>query len=47
MNTDKWKNTKKKITDIYLEVGFNNRNTFIRAFKKEVGITPSEYKKQI
>lgn len=41
------KNTNKKITDIYLEVGFNNRNTFIRAFKKEVGITPSEYKKQI
>lgn len=34
------------ITDIYEQIGFNNRTTFIRTFKKEVGITPSEYKKK-
>lgn len=34
------------IADIYEQTGFNNRTTFIRTFKKETGITPSEYKKK-
>jgi len=33
-----------KIGDIWEAVGFNNRNTFIRAFKSKEGITPSEYR---
>ncbi|WP_256760610.1 helix-turn-helix domain-containing protein [Cohnella sp. WQ 127256] len=33
-----------KISDILEAVGFNNRNTFIRAFKGKEGITPSEYR---
>ena len=36
----------KNVTEIYEATGFNNRNTFIRTFKKEVGITPSEYRKK-
>lgn len=38
------RNSKKSITDIAAEVGFNSRNTFIRMFKKLEGITPSEYR---
>ncbi|WP_182298555.1 helix-turn-helix domain-containing protein [Cohnella cholangitidis] len=34
----------RKIGDIWEAVGFNNRNTFIRAFKGKEGITPSEYR---
>ncbi|RED56446.1 helix-turn-helix domain-containing protein [Cohnella phaseoli] len=34
----------RKIGDIWETVGFNNRNTFIRAFKAKEGITPSEYR---
>ncbi|MBO5059467.1 MAG: helix-turn-helix transcriptional regulator [Clostridia bacterium] len=34
------------ITDIYLSIGYNNRNTFIRCFKNYTGLTPSEFKKQ-
>ena len=37
--------TKKNITEIYQEVGFNNRNTFMRVFKKVMGINPSDYRK--
>lgn len=37
-------NTNKAINDIALEVGFNSRNTFIRAFKLLEGVTPSEYR---
>lgn len=35
----------KNISDIFVEVGFNNRNTFIRTFKKNTGLTPSEFRK--
>ena len=37
--------TKKTITEIYQEVGFNNRNTFMRVFKNNMGINPSDYRK--
>jgi AraC-like DNA-binding protein len=37
-------NSEKSINSIYSIVGFNNRNTFIRMFKKLEGITPSEYR---
>lgn len=36
--------TNKNITEVYTEIGFNNRNTFIRTFKNFMGITPSEYR---
>jgi len=29
------------------EVGFNTRTTFLKAFKKNVGMTPSEYREQL
>ncbi|BCG57053.1 helix-turn-helix domain-containing protein [Paenibacillus sp. URB8-2] len=34
------------IQDIWASVGFNNRNTFIRAFRKIEGISPMEYRLQ-
>lgn len=37
--------TDKNISDIFTEVGFNNRNTFIRTFKKNTGLTPTEFRK--
>ena len=40
-----WKN--KKLSAIASESGFNNRNTFTAAFKKETGQTPSEYLKAL
>lgn len=36
--------TNLSVNDIMLKCGFNSRNTFIRAFKKYVGIVPSEYR---
>jgi AraC-like DNA-binding protein len=36
--------THKTITDIFLEVGFNNKSVFYSFFKRNVGITPSEYR---
>lgn len=35
------------IQDIYTRVGFNNRTTFIRCFKKISGMTPTEYSRSI
>lgn len=37
-------NTDKTIYEIYMETGFNNRNTFVRTFKKCYGGKPSEYR---
>src|SRR4029077_9310039 len=37
----------KKLETIAEESGFNNRNTFISAFKKVTGVLPSEFLKDI
>lgn len=36
--------TDKKITDIALESGFQSVRNFNEAFRKKIGISPSEYK---
>ncbi len=36
--------TKKRVSDIAAEAGLDSRTTFIRIFKKETGLTPSEYR---
>ena len=38
---------KNTVLDIALEVGFNARSSFYKAFKQETGQTPSEYRKQL
>lgn len=38
-------NTDKRITDIYLEAGFESQRTFNRAFQQRYNRTPSEYRK--
>ena len=38
-------NTKMRITDIYLEAGFESQRTFNRVFRQKYGRTPSEYRK--
>lgn len=40
------KNSKLTIQRIMYDVGFNSKSSFYTAFKKQVGITPSEYRKQ-
>jgi len=40
-----WK--QKTLEAIASEAGFNNRNTFTAAFKKETGKSPSEYLKEV
>lgn len=40
-------NTDKDITTITYECGYNNQQSFNRAFKKYRGITPSDYKKKL
>lgn len=37
--------TNKSIQDIFKEVGFNNKQTFVRVFKSITHVTPSEYRK--
>lgn len=39
-------NTKKTILEILYESGFNSKTSFNTAFKKNVGLTPSQYKMQ-
>jgi len=40
-------NSNKSVNDICEEVGFFSRNTFLRTFKKLVGVSPLDYKKEI
>jgi AraC-like DNA-binding protein len=37
----------KKLETIANEAGFNNRNTFISAFKKVTGVKPSDFLRDI
>ena len=37
------KTGKKKVVDVYAEVGFRNPSHFSTAFKKEFGIAPSSF----
>ncbi len=40
------KTTRKSLTEIAYECGYENVNTFCRCFKRSYGVTPSAYKKQ-
>ena len=42
---DMLKKTPMSINEIMEKTGFNSRNTFLRAFKKFEGVTPSEFRK--
>ena len=39
--------SKRKITEICMDVGFNNRSVFNKVFKDATGVTPSEYRKKV
>jgi AraC-like DNA-binding protein len=43
---DAGENAQKTLEAIALECGFQSRVTFIRAFKKAYGVTPTEYLNQ-
>jgi AraC-like DNA-binding protein len=34
------------VLEIAIELGFNSRSTFYKAFKRETGLTPSAYRAQ-
>lgn len=40
------RNTDKSITDIALEVGFSSSSYFSRVFRREVGVSPQEYRRK-
>lgn len=40
-------NTKKSVADIGAALGYLNLETFIRTFKREIHLTPSQYRKQM
>jgi AraC-like DNA-binding protein len=41
------KNQEKTISDVFVAVGFNSKSVFNTFFKKNVGLTPTEYRKKI
>jgi AraC-like DNA-binding protein/mannose-6-phosphate isomerase-like protein (cupin superfamily) len=44
--TDELIQTDKSITDIALDLGFNDSNYFTRLFKKQLGLSPREYRQK-
>ena len=40
-------NQEKTISDVFLAVGFNSKSVFNTFFKKNVGVTPTDFRKQI
>jgi len=40
------KNTDKSITEIAMQVGFNDSSYFGRVFQKQVGVSPTKYRSQ-
>lgn len=42
----KLKNQKDTILDVAMDVGFNSRSAFYKAFKRETGSTPSQFRKK-
>lgn len=40
-------NTNTTVNDISISLGYENTETFIRAFKKEMHMTPSNYRKNV
>lgn len=41
------RDTDHPISDIFVECGFESANYFSRVFKQEMGMSPSEYRKQL
>lgn len=41
------KNTEEKLTDIATKVGYNDLSYFLKAFKKNTGLAPLEYKRKV
>lgn len=41
------KNSDMNINDIFKKVGYNNRQSFLRAFRGECGMTPSEFRNKL
>ncbi len=38
--------TKKSVVDVALDVGYTNPSHFVQLFRRETGLTPSEYRRQ-
>lgn len=47
LSTEALRNTSSPITDVAAECGFSDYNYFIRAFKKQMGITPLQFRKTV
>ena len=39
-------NTDHRIKNIAFDIGYENSESFVRTFKKQTGLTPTEYRKQ-